>query len=116
MSEQPQPPAEHEIRTAIEANAAELAKAEDKSVPGTTRVSLLVGKESDGITARVRTDNRNATPIPPVSDNKVYLSRVAVAHDFQEDAHREWWHSGAGVEEEGLDFFDNVEWGGGSDD
>lgn len=108
-TDEAQRPTRHDIRTAIDANAVELAEAEQGATPGATRVSLLVRKENDGVTARVRTDNSNATQIPPLNENEVYLWRIADAHEFQSDEHREWWLSGEAVEDEGVDFFDHIE-------
>lgn len=100
-------PTDHELRAAIEANAADLARADEHGTPGTTRISLLVEKRDGDVTARVRADTDNATPLPALDENEVYLYRLAPARDWDEDSHREWWLSGDGVREAGLDYFEH---------
>lgn len=104
-----QKPTRIDIERAIEDNAAELAEAEQNASPGTTRVSLLVWKDDDGVGSRVRTDNDNATPIPELAENEVYLWKVAGVLEWYESEHREWWLSGEGVEDQGIEFFDHRE-------
>ena len=115
-----QKPTRIDIERSIEDNAAELAEAEQNASPGTTRVSLLVRRDtgdvseearmsSDDVSARVRTDHRHATPIPELAENEVYLWKIADVLEWHESEHREWWLSGEGVEDEGIEFFDHTE-------
>jgi hypothetical protein len=106
MNQTQSQPTDREIRNAIDNNAAELAEAEENGIPGTTRISLHVERQSDGeVVGTVKTHNSNATPLPGLNANEVYLFRIADALDWNEEEHREWWLSGEGVKEDGLDFF-----------
>lgn len=100
-------PTDREIRNAIDNNAAELAEAEENGIPGTTRISLHVERQSDGeVVAQVNAKNPGATPLPGLDANEVLLFRIACDLDWNEEEHREWWLSGEGVKEDGLDYFE----------
>ena len=106
-----QAPTRIDVERAIQDHAVELAEAEQNASPGTTRVSLLVRRDGDGVSARVRTDNDNAVPIPALAENEVYLWKIAGVSEWHDSSHREWWLSGKGVEKDGFGFFEYLQEG-----
>ncbi len=99
-------PTEEEIEDVIEDCAKELAKKDYDNGPQ-QRLSLFVKKTPGSeLETRVRVNHDNATPLPPLSENEVHLYRYPRPDNFNEEEEVNWWLSGEGVKDDGLEFFE----------
>lgn len=96
-----QPP---RVQEAIELHAEDIAIYLNKGTPGETRVSLRVTPEG-----AVRVYSQDKTePLPELQEGELVFWTICEAMDWEDERQREWWLSGEGVIEEGIETFDHV--------
>lgn len=98
-------PTEEEIEGVIQEYAEELAK-KDYHNGHQKRLSLFVKRTPDGdLETRMIVNSKQGTPLAALSENEVHLYRYPQADNFDGEEHRDWWLSGEGVKEKGIEFF-----------